>query len=81
MEKENLKIIHEKNLRNYLEKVGVFGFVKKGKAKCEFCNEMVTLENIYALFPYLRQVKFVCEKPTCIRQFSIYIRGKHYASK
>lgn len=81
MEKEDLKTIHEKDLKAYLEKIGVFASVEKNETRCEFCNETITLENIYALFPNLGQVKFVCDKPICIKQFSIYIREKRYVDE
>lgn len=80
MEKENLKTIHEKDFKAYLKKIKVLDLVENGKAKCKFCDEIITLKNIYSLFPESGQVRFVCEKSACIRQFSLHIREKRYGS-
>ena len=78
MEKESLKTIHETELENYLRKLNVLDAVQNGLAKCKFCNDVIKLDNLHAIFPESEQVKFVCDKPACIKELNNYLRKKKY---
>lgn len=78
MEKETLKTLHEQDLERYLEKLGVLSSVNDGSAKCKFCGDTLRLDSIHALFPESGQVKFVCNKPACIKSLNEYLRQKKY---
>ncbi len=78
MEKELLKTIHETELKNYLKKLDVLNDVQNGLIKCKFCSDVIKLDNIHAIFPESGQVKFVCDKPSCIKELNSYLRKKKY---
>jgi len=78
MEKETLKTLHETDLEAYLQRIGILNDVKTGVIKCKFCSGVITLDNIHVLFPESGQVKFVCDKPKCIKEFNSYLRLKKY---
>lgn len=81
MEKETLKTLHEKDLEQYLQKLGVLEIVQSGAAKCKFCHDIIRVGNIHVLFPESGQVKFVCDKPQCIKELNNYLRQKKYAER
>ena len=78
MEKEILKTLHETDLEEYLQRIGVLEDIKKRTIRCKFCGGIISLDNIHALFPEFGQVKFVCDKPECIKEFNNYLRIKKY---
>lgn len=78
MEKELLKTIHESELESYLKKLNVLSVVQNGSAKCKFCNDVIRLDNLHVIFPESGQVKFVCDKPICIKELNNYLRKKRY---
>lgn len=70
LEKSNIKVIHDEDLEDYLEKLGQLKKIKRGKVKCYFCGEQITLENLYSLFPFSGDIKYVCDKKECIKNLS-----------
>jgi aspartate carbamoyltransferase regulatory subunit len=78
MEKETLKTLHETDLEEYLQRIGILDEVKREAVKCKFCGTIITLDNIHVLFPESGQVKFVCDNPKCIKEFNNYLRLKRY---
>lgn len=78
MEKEILKTLYETDLEEYLQRIDVLEDIKKGVVRCKFCDGTITFDNIHALFPESCQVKFVCDKPECIKEFNDYLRIKKY---
>lgn len=73
---EIIKAIHDDQLENFLQSIGVLEEVKLGKCKCKFCGETVTLENLYTVFPESRQVKFSCNSVKCMVKLSKYLSEK-----
>ena len=66
MEKETLRAVDDSDLKQLLDNLGVLKAVEAGTAKCKFCRDVVTLDNLAALFPEGGEVKFVCNKSKCI---------------
>lgn len=74
MNKENLKVMQEDNLKVLLEKLGLLEDLNNGKIKCKFCKSEVLFDDIYGVFPESGSVKIVCNKPECILQLMEYLR-------
>lgn len=69
MEKETLRTVDDSDLEQLLKNLGVLNAVKSGEAKCKYCKDVITLDNLIALFPEGGNVKFVCNKSECVASF------------
>ena len=49
-----------------LEKLGVKDDFLKGNIKCPFCDEVITMENLYSFFLETDKLKMVCSKDNCV---------------
>jgi len=67
--KEELDFIYDEDLMPVLEKLGVKTNFTEGNIKCLFCNEVITLENLYSFFIDEGKLKMICDKEDCIKQF------------
>ena len=75
-EVKSLNVVHDDELISLLEKLGVKETVMKGGKKCKFCSGVVTIENIYSIFPESGDIKIVCENPDCIKKLISYVNEK-----
>jgi len=64
--KKTIAAVHDDNLTDFLESLGVLSDVTNGRAKCKFCHRLVTLDNLAAVFPESGDVKFVCDNVGCL---------------
>jgi len=71
-----LKIIHENDLLKLLDKFGLINKLNEGKLKCKFTREIISIENIYCIFPESGDIKFVCSNPEAIKAFVEYQENK-----
>jgi hypothetical protein len=71
---KHINAVHDDNLKNLLKNIGYFDKVKKGDIKCKFCRDVITLENISAIFPESGSIKLICDKPVCIQELKTYIQ-------
>lgn len=69
-EKIRVKAVHEKDFDKYLKSLGVYDAIVQGKAKCQFCGEIITLESLQAVVPCDDEICFVCQNPKCINQLA-----------
>ncbi len=72
--KEKVNVVHDDDLENFLEELGVLKKFKKGELKCKFCRVSITFKSLHSVFPQSGQVKVVCDKVECIRQLSDLLR-------
>lgn len=70
MEKETLRTVDDSDLEQLLDDLGVLDAVKSGQAKCKYCEDVITFDNLAALFPEGGHVKFVCDKSECVASFA-----------
>lgn len=61
-----ISAVHDDDLVGFLDSLGVLPDVKYGKAKCKFCREVVSLDNLVAVFPESGDIKFLCDRPGCL---------------
>lgn len=73
---EVIKAIHDDQLNAFLQNIGVYDSVISGNCKCKFCGEVVTLKNLYTVFPESGQVKFSCDSVKCMVKLSQYLSEK-----
>jgi hypothetical protein len=62
--------IHDKDLRNILDKFNLSEKIDKGEIKCALCNKPITWENLFAIKIVDGQVILFCDEPNCIEQLN-----------
>lgn len=67
-----MKAVHDDDLVGYLRTLGLDP--SSQLARCKFCGEPVTLENLAALFPQSGAVKLVCDRASCLLGLQDLIR-------
>jgi len=72
--KEKIDSVHDKDLEKILDGLKLLNKFKNSKLKCKFCNEIVNFENLHSFFPEAGKIKFVCDKPECIRKLYVLLR-------
>jgi len=65
---ETLDAVYDDSLMSVLEELGVAKDFERKRLKCAFCDETITWDNLYSLFPDSGAVKFSCDKPECINR-------------
>jgi len=80
MEKKILKAVHDQDLEKLLSDLGILDVVRSGKRKCKFCENIITLDNIHAIFPESEDIKIVCNSPNCIKKLSIFLNKNKLSS-
>ena len=64
--KVRVKAVHDSDLIEVLESLGVLDEIQTGGAKCSYCGGVVNLDTLEAVFSEGKVVKFVCSKNECI---------------
>ncbi len=64
-EKVKIKAVYDKDLINFLKKIDLLEKIKNKEIKCEFCGDVITLENFKGVFKKNNQLKVFCEKKLC----------------
>jgi hypothetical protein len=62
--------VHDDDLRQLLESLGVLGDLTAGRLLCRFCGSQVTERNLYAILPDSGQVRVVCDTPACVKRLA-----------
>jgi hypothetical protein len=76
VDKEIIKAVHDDKLEQFLKSINVYDSVINNKAKCKFCSELISMENLYTIFPESGAIKFACDKPACIAMMNSYLNEK-----
>jgi len=61
-----LKAVHDDDLTSFLASLGELDAVQRGERRCKFSNDVITLQNLHAIFPESGSIKYVCDKPACV---------------
>ena len=64
--KKAIAAVHDDDLTEFLDSLGVLSDVTSGRSRCKFCRGPVTLDNLAAVFPESGDIKFVCDKVGCL---------------
>ena len=70
---EKIKEVHDSDLEELLEKLGILSGIKTGNIKCHFCSKTVTLESLHGVFPYNGNVCVSCDDIACIDKLAHFI--------
>ncbi|KKS41646.1 MAG: hypothetical protein UV05_C0052G0004 [candidate division CPR1 bacterium GW2011_GWA2_42_17] len=73
---KKINAVHERDLANLLEKLGIRERFEKGKVLCKFCGTPVTIENIHSFLRESAMVNMICAKPECINLLADYMDEK-----
>jgi hypothetical protein len=57
--------VHDIDLKEALQKLGIYEELANGTVNCMICEENVNLENLGALMRVNGKIKTVCDKPSC----------------
>jgi hypothetical protein len=77
--KATISAVHDDDLVQFLDGLGVLADVKAGRTVCKFCGQPVNLENLAAVFPESGDIKFVCDRRGCLSDLAVHrseLRGK-----
>ncbi|MDD3692864.1 MAG: hypothetical protein PHX02_03040 [Oscillospiraceae bacterium] len=65
MKSNQIKAVHQRDLKKLLKSLKVYDEVKNHTQKCFFCKEVICEQTISAVFPYYNTVCFCCENHQC----------------
>lgn len=63
--KDIIEVLHEKDLPTLLEEYEKIKDFHNQKIMCKFCDETITLENLYGLYINKDTLEFLCNKDLC----------------
>ena len=64
--KTNIKAVHDEDLENVLETLGLTSKIRRHEITCNFCGTVITYDNLHSFFPLSGDIKFTCDNPQCI---------------
>lgn len=62
----DIPAIHDKDLKEILEKLGLFEKLEKGELLCINCDKVITMENLSALKVVGNEIVVFCDEIECI---------------
>ncbi|HBT65634.1 MAG TPA: hypothetical protein DEB10_13340 [Ruminococcaceae bacterium] len=65
MKENQIKAVHQQDLKKLLKSLHVYDSVTSNTATCYFCNETMSLDTIAAVFPFNDAVCFCCDQSMC----------------
>lgn len=76
--KEKINVIENHKFEKLLESLGILDSVLNGSKKCKFCNQSTNIDDISSMFPESGDIKIVCSKVSCLKDFIRYRDMKKY---
>jgi len=77
-----VSVISEDVLPGVLKRLGLYGHVVSGNAKCYICSEKLTLDTIGAIAMINNKPVLICSKPSCIGKAALITsRARQATSK
>ncbi|MBU3918841.1 hypothetical protein KKC63_02975 [Patescibacteria group bacterium] len=73
MREKEIQAIYDDDLPQFLANLGLKENFDNGKIKCEFCGDIITIENFFGIFSNGKTIKFCCKKEKC----KVKIYGPH----
>ena len=62
----SFKALFDDDVIDFLKSIDEYDNVLKGKCKCMFCEQIISIENISQIIPSGNIVKYVCNQNECI---------------
>lgn len=70
MKKPEILAVHERDLKEFLEKLGLLELFSQGELKCYFCNAVIDSHNIGFVFPHENEVLVCCSGIECLYKYA-----------
>jgi len=68
MRKHIIKAVHEQDLGELLNNLGLSEPIARGELRCGICGSIVNLDNLLCIYPSGDEVKVCCKNPECYKQ-------------
>lgn len=68
MRKHTIRAVHEQDLGELVNSLGLSELMAKGELKCGICGSIVDLNNLLCIYPSKDEVKVCCKNPECYEQ-------------
>jgi hypothetical protein len=65
MQDIEINAIHEMELKEFLNNIGILEDINKGMIKCIYCGEIITINNFHCVFPLNGEIFVCCENMAC----------------
>lgn len=72
--KGKIRAVHDQDLENFLQSIGILNKIKSGRLHCSFCGTVITMDNFQCVYPQNKTIKACCSAVGCYK--SILTRGK-----
>lgn len=66
MDNDSLEAVYDDDIEELLESLGELDKFNNGETYCKYCGDMMSKDNLAAIFPEKDDVGFCCDKPECI---------------
>jgi hypothetical protein len=70
----DLQVASDRGLRQLVVDLELVEEFDAGVLGCEFCEEVVTVETTFAIFPEDGLTRFVCSRPPCVKRFALHVQ-------
>lgn len=77
---EKMRMVHDDDLDVLLDSLGVLSKFKAGELKCDFCNVVISFENLHSMFPDSGAIKFTCSEVECVKLLMTKLEEKNYGN-
>lgn len=70
-QRKKIAAVHDDDLPDLLESLGVLHKLNDGKLVCPFCSLVLNIENIGAIYHSDEGIKLLCDTPQCLSSLKI----------
>ena len=74
-QKQVLRAVHESDLEQFLDKLGLLQEIDKGTLKCYVCGQKITKTNFHCVYPFEGEIRVCCDNPLCYEHVLSSIRS------
>jgi hypothetical protein len=67
MEKHVIRAVHEQDLQDLLESLGLTELMARGELRCGICGSTINLDNLLCIYPSGDEVKVCCKNQVCYK--------------
>jgi hypothetical protein len=67
--KENIKAIHDSEIKEFFERLGIVEKLANGELKCSVCKSTITEQNFRAITKKSEDLLFSCNRESCYTDF------------
>lgn len=73
-DRESIKAVHDDELIDFLQGINMYQPIQEGKCKCKYCAKVITIQNVTAVFPESKVIKFICDDLQCVMKFRNHLQ-------